>query len=348
MALSKLHCEGKNVVDGAGRRVFLRGVNFPSLEWGYGSLHTGRPELYQDAIWANIAGVFKSNFVRLPFAMDLWLGDVNGYRSKIDQIVDLAEKHGVYVLLDCHQEFYAAARGPIPSDIDAWVAMWTTITQRYLGRTNLLFDIYNEPYTTDAVWISAAQRCVNAIRAIDDRIIVVSANHYGNGKMQWIQTTPFGTGITGGNIIYSLHWYQHYTPISDVSTDGIKKWLTDMGWKWILDNNVAPIILGEGGVTDTSSETEYTWFTNILSILNEWEQGYTAWAYYTTFSPLVEPDWMTPTRAGNMLIDAILEGFTPISPFAWWNRRSSLERTIIISSVPLFMFGIYSLSKRRG
>lgn len=128
-------------------------------------------------------------------------------------------------------------------------------------------------------------------------------------------------------------------------------------------SNGLPIVLGEWGVKThngyiiTESE-QATFYRDVFRAMKESDILGNSFFY-------ADPDPGFPEMAGYSVIKidsntgalsykqaayAVRSEYstpTPISPIAWWNRRSRLEKTIIISSVPLFIFGIYSLSKGR-
>jgi hypothetical protein len=95
--------------------------------------------------------------------------------------------------------------------------------------------------------------------------------------------------------------------------EGIKNFLIDNGWKYILDNNIAPLLIEEfGGDPTKPDEVEY--MRIITTIANgqendvtDWRVGYLAWAFnpYMVPHPLVETDYVTPTTSGEVLINAL-------------------------------------------
>ncbi|MEM2741067.1 MAG: glycoside hydrolase family 5 protein [Nitrososphaeria archaeon] len=288
-----LYIEGKNIKDVNGNLIHLRGVNKPSFEWNK------KGERMEEDQWA-YAHNWGINVVRLPFKME-WMIEDENYRQRIDDAIALAEKYGMYIILDCHEYGFP--------DIPAWIDMWTMLAKRYLGRPSVLFDIFSEPHgISDEEWISLAQTCVNAIRDVNpDVLIVISANGWGNAPIHWVQTAP----ITGGNIIYSLHWYIASTPISKPYTlEKVKSWLINKGWKAILDNNIAPVIVGEFGASYPRDPDELIWLEHFLTVMHEWGMHWTYWSWWETpkegtggMCGCVTPAWDgTPNMTGEVLI----------------------------------------------
>jgi endoglucanase len=301
-SIAKLHTEGRYVVDDSGRKVYLRGVNRPSLEWDVnGDRH------HTDIDWANIKA-WGCNLIRLPFAQDLW-EQSESYRIVIDRCVNLSEQHGIYIIIDNHRSTYLGNQPyHYPTDWDTWLSMWEDISTRYKGRHHVLFGIYNE--LTDlnyTEWSGHAQDAYNTIRRnAPDNIVVIGALRTG-GDLSWVVDHP----VNGTNIIYDGHLYVYHDPMPD-TIDGIKDYMDrSCGYKSVIDNNIAPVLIGEFNAFDRSEET---WMRNFLKVLNEWELNYAAWAYVNYFeSPgidtnLVEDDWVIPTWKGQLLIESIREG----------------------------------------
>lgn len=324
MTLRPIHVQGRYLVDDLGHIIILRGANKCSLEWntvGYG--------MTQDNF--NYMASLGMNCVRLPFQEEWWRNNTQGYRALIDSIIAWNESAGMYTILDNHwtnsteQQLVGT-----PSNTDSWIQMWMDIAQRYLSKSCLLYDVWNEPHAisaTEAVnfpqysdrqtltnlqWNAIAQRCVNAIRTVNPTVpIVIEAFPWGNGNVGYLQTNR----INDSRILYSLHWYIYQTDIwtGDYSVNGIINWLTALGWKWLLDNNL-PWFTGEFGVNLTSAnplaeqDKDWIWLANFYTVMNQWGIGYIPWAWHPFgggIYGLVMPDWRTVTRQGQMLIDNI-------------------------------------------
>lgn len=126
---SYLRVDGGRIVDGAGNQVLLRGVNVNQLVDFYQydpGLPATTPFTEEDV--ARIAA-YGFNVIRLNLswsALEPERGSYDaGYLQRIDQAVGWAQKHGVRIVLDMHQDGWW--NGPSPADVQCrpgTEAMW--------------------------------------------------------------------------------------------------------------------------------------------------------------------------------------------------------------------------------
>lgn len=111
-----LRAEGRTIVDGAGNQVLLRGVNVNQLVDFYAPRADVAPTrpLTED----DFAGIAAQGFdvVRLNLswsALEPERGALDGdYLGRIEDAVDWAGRHGLYVVLDLHQDSWSNAATP--------------------------------------------------------------------------------------------------------------------------------------------------------------------------------------------------------------------------------------------
>lgn len=252
--LPKLTVRGTDLVDPQGKTVILRGANLGNWDviefWMLGN--SGDPgvpgdqfrleelltkrfgeaakdrlmELYRDS-WIRERDFdelqkFNFNFVRLPMNYRLMEDDRHPMQLKpnafkwIDRAVDLAEKHGMYVLLDMH----GAQGGQSPYDHTghsdqnhlkdspedqkrlAW--LWGKLAQRYRDRSAVVaYDLFNEPYgMPKPTQVSVFKQVYAETRKYDaEKLIFAHGNyddfdHYGDPKANgW------------HNVGFQMHYY---------------------------------------------------------------------------------------------------------------------------------------------
>ena len=306
-----LHTEGRWIKDETGQIIFLKGVNKPSLEWRTDGLN------WIESDWDTIES-WNANVVRIPIKKSWWdnnepTDDEMFYREKIAQAVAWGSKREIYTIIDMHWWDDNNYLIPMPSEIEEWINTWEEIANTYKNEETVLFDLWNEPHSiSGSTWWPVAQECVDKIRATGaQNLILIGVLNYSHDAKVVEQLGP----IKAENIVYSLHLYPHEFSNSQ-TVDGLKKEITDLGWKYILENNIAPVIIGEFGANSYKIE-EINFMKALCRIANgqenkdgtDWRMSYLAWWFipYPEKHALIYDDWETPTASGKVLIDGINE-----------------------------------------
>ncbi len=171
-----LRVAGARLVDGHGDAVVLHGVDISGTEFACAqggtpghrgwSIFGGQPEDTP----ATIAAIqsWHVNAVRVPLNEDCWLG-LNGidpafggqsYRSAIGKFVTDLVEAGKYVNVDLHWnapgDAIALSQQPM-ADADHASAFWSSVARFFAGNTNVLFDLYNEPFLYGTYFAMAHQ-----------------------------------------------------------------------------------------------------------------------------------------------------------------------------------------------
>lgn len=236
-----LHAVGRDLVDGQGRKVVLKGICFGNDVWSNRSVpppnHHGEQELRDLAA----IGV---NAVRFYLSYHFFEDDLEPLRYRqegfewLDQNLAWARKHGVYVILNVHVPqggFQSNGGGgmlwALPANQDRFVALWKEIARRYKDEPALAgYDLLNEPVVAgDAgAWERLARRTTWAIREIDpahaifvERLNAVMRgpgsspdwSEDRNGKMNFFL-------LDDTNVVYEFHFYKPFA-------------LTHQGATWI-------------------------------------------------------------------------------------------------------------------
>jgi endoglucanase len=283
------------IVDGAGSAVELRGVNRAGTEYACVD-DFGIFDGPSDA--ASIAAIkgWKVNAVRIPLNEDCWLG-INGvdaaysgpaYRQAIVSYVELLLTSGIYPIVDLHWTApgteLATGQEPMP-DSDHSVAFWTSVASTFKEDTDVVFELFNEPWPdnnqdTDAAWacwqsggacpsvaypVAGMQTLVTAVRGAGaPNLLLLGGVDYSNALSQWVAHVP---DDPLHNLAAAWHVYPEnlcITPACWDSTEGAVA-------------TSFPIVATEIG----DSDCDGTFPSSVMGWLDMHGQSYLGWAWDT-------------------------------------------------------------------
>jgi len=189
---------------------FSRGVNFSG--WFEAPSPRAIPftaYTEQDFIDAHSIGV---DVIRLPINLHSMTNGAPDYRLDplfiqfLDQAVDWAEKHNLYIILDNHSFDPVAATDPAIDKI--LIPVWTQMARHYKDRSDyVLYEVLNEPHGIEAArWAAIQEKVVKTIREIDSRhSIIVGGIEY--NSINALFNLPV---YNYDNVIYTFHFYDPY------------------------------------------------------------------------------------------------------------------------------------------
>jgi endoglucanase len=198
-----------NAQSAASTLPFTRGVNF--TQWFEAQSPRGinfTTYTEQDFINAKSIGV---EVIRLPIRLHSMTGGAPDYRLDplllrlLDQAVDWAEKHQLYIILDNHS--FDPRVSTTPEIENILVPVWKQMAAHYKNRSSyVLYEILNEPHGIAAkTWADIQGRTIAAIREIDkDRIIVVGGTNWNSIDELFNLQYPYD------NLVYTFHFYDPY------------------------------------------------------------------------------------------------------------------------------------------
>jgi endoglucanase len=262
----------------------------------------------------------------------------------MDKIIDYAGQIGMKVLLDRHRPDSGAQSAlwytsQFPES--RWISDWQMLARRYNGNTTVIgADLHNEPHgiqggggstwgtgsmTSD--WRLAAERAGNAILAINSNwlIVVEGIDNFNNdgywwgGNLQGAAQFPVRLNVAN-RLVYSAHDYA--TSVfpqpwfSDPSFPNNLVPIWNRMWGFLVQNNVAPVLLGEFGSTLADPRDE-TWMRALLNYLGTGVNGisFTFWSWNPNSGDtggILNDDWTTVnTRKQNILQPFLLGVDTP-------------------------------------
>jgi hypothetical protein len=300
-----VHRQGRRLVDGAGRPIALKGVNLGGAflweAWIFGGklslfklkdqaeshVRDGLAQLlgpeataaFSDVVYDQMAAdadlraiaAHGFNVVRVPLNHRL-LETPQGF-GVVDRLLDRAEAHGVYVILDLHGAPGGQSKYFI-ADPDAtllWsseaakaatVALWRAIAARYRDRAIVAgYDLLNEPDPPDgAALVALYERIVAAVRAVDAKHLVIL-----EGSKAAQDFSMFSRPLDD-NQAYSFHLYTWFggDPVAKVR-----------GYAAIAARDAVPVWCGEFG------ENEAPAIRRQLAVFDDPLAGVAGWAFWT-------------------------------------------------------------------
>jgi len=190
----RLHVNGPQLVDAAGKPVQLRGVSTHGLTW--------YPDFINEDLFRQISENWNGNMIRLAMYASVWSegGQEESY-ALMKKGIDAAVAADLYVLVDWHMLEYGDPNEQLPDALD----FFRRITADYPDCPNLLFEICNEP-NGPASWtevLSYSEQVIPAIREqIPEAVIIVGTPEYDrNLAGALMRPLPYD------NVMYVLHFY---------------------------------------------------------------------------------------------------------------------------------------------
>jgi aryl-phospho-beta-D-glucosidase BglC (GH1 family) len=205
-----------------------------------------------------------------------------------------------------------------------WIDDWVFLSGRY--KTNPFVvgcDLDNEPHGKKSAggsqwggdaaydWKSAAQRCGNAILAVNANVLIVvegveqfdTTTYWWGGNFRGVHNNPVVL-TDNTKLVYSPH---DYGPevfaqpwFNDPAFPANLPTVWDSTFAFIKNENKAPVLLGEFGIRDSSSANgkAKTWFLTLLSTLCK-SISWTFWCLNPNSGDtggLLGNDWTTPEQ----------------------------------------------------
>jgi endoglucanase len=213
-----LRARGRQIVDGDGNPVFLKGVSLGNEVWTNAVLPADHAEV--DFIRLAEMGANSTRFL-LNYRTFEDVSASSMYREGgwawVDQNISWAKAHGIRLLLNMHVPqggFQSNGEGgALWADIqnqDRLTALWKEIARRYANEPIIVgFGLLNEPepLVSRQQWHDLAIRIATAIRAVDashilfvERPIAVAGNFNSDADMNLFT-------IDDPNVVYEFHFY---------------------------------------------------------------------------------------------------------------------------------------------
>ncbi len=343
-AQNYLHTQGAKIVDSSGSVVRLTGLNWFGLETSTYCPH---------GLWVRPMGSIldqvKSlgyNCLRVPYCNQLFDAgstpngidfsqnpDLQGLTGLqiLDKLVAGAKARGLKIILDRHRPdsgsqsalWYTSAYSE-----QRWISDWTMLAARYQGNDTVIgCDLHNEPHDpatwgsgdTSTDWRLAAQRCGNAIQAVNPHLLIIvegiqSVNedyYWWGGNLEAAGSAPVQLS-TPNQLVYSTHdypssvygqpWFYDASYPSNLTSVWSKH------WGYLAENNIAPVYVGEFGTFDqTTSDAQ--WFQRMAGYISTNNLSFTFWCLNPDSGDtggILQDDWMTVNQNKQSVLQPLL------------------------------------------
>jgi aryl-phospho-beta-D-glucosidase BglC (GH1 family)/photosystem II stability/assembly factor-like uncharacterized protein len=202
-----LSVQRRDVVDGAGNPVLLRGINVDTYYYSFVWDPTAAWR-YADQEDINLLADMGMTSIRLGLHWGYFQSDM-GF-DLIDTYLDWCEQAGIYVVLDMHvvppeDDILEGRIWDNPAAQQQFLDIWRAIATRYADDPRIAgYDIYNEPSPPSAdQWWDLAARTIRAIRAVDtNHMLFIEAPLGDNSDLRLVDDD---------NVVYSFHDYQPFS-----------------------------------------------------------------------------------------------------------------------------------------
>jgi len=341
-----LHVQGNGLFDVQGKSVRLTGVNWFGLETSNEAPHGIWVRDYRSML--KQMSDLKFNSVRLPWSNAIMRpgaaavsvttvgedaydhtnpinGDLVGKTPLqiMDAVIAAAGDLGLKIILDNHsrepdaydkEELWWTAK----TSEQQWIADWVTLATKYKGNPTVVgFDLDNEPHgastwgtgvlATD--WNSAAERCGNAIQAVNpDALIIVEGVsivgtdvYWWGGNLSAVRTAPIHL-THPEKLVYSAHEYgpevHDQTWFSDATFPANLAAVWTQHFDFIMTQGIGHLLLGEFGIKDRTADSNKSgqWFDALLKTVGS-TYSWTFWCWNPNSGDtegILQTDWLTP------------------------------------------------------
>ena len=277
---TSLSTSGNQIVDASGQPFRITGVNWFGFETGAHVFHGLWSRGYKAFLDQVVSEPLGFNTLRIPFSNEALragatTNGINFFANPelqglsplkvLDEVIRYCGTIGLRVFLDRHS---SKADGLLFEDIwyipgdsyyteQRWIDDWVMLALRYRGNPTVVgADLFNEPKRTAtwAAWRPAAQRCANAIHAVNsDWLIIVEGtgeqfegeNSWWGGNLVGVATDPVQLDRPN-KLVYSAHDYPSTVYEQDWFNDPAYPANLDEHWRtfwgYIFEQNIAPII----------------------------------------------------------------------------------------------------------
>ncbi len=338
--------QGNTIVGADGKQYIFHGIGRDGLEYncsGEGPLDKQSLSYMGSGTNTATATYWGANTVRLPLSEGFWLHGAPGYpcsaaqyQALVKQTVNNLTELKLNVIIDLQwvdaggQSGQGGGQWPEP-DADS-VTFWSQVAPLYQGYSNVLFELYNEPYpSTWDCWKNDGCKYTNvsnysndcqcnktlSYQAIGLQTLVNTVRNAGAKNLVLAGGVNWGYGLdkldtyalSGSNIVYDTHPYPYSGKMPT-------NWDASFG---TLSSKYA-MISAENGEYDCAT----SFLSQLYDYLDAHQIGWVAWAWYGQPSgshanacgyPQLVYDYQgTPTVSSGQYVYQRLQSYNPNAP----------------------------------
>ncbi|MER5323432.1 cellulase family glycosylhydrolase [Streptosporangium roseum] len=224
----RLHVCGTKLCNSSGNPIQLRGMSTHGLQWYYQCLNTASLDA--------LATDWKADVLRISMYIQEGGYDTNPrqFTDRVHNLIEQATARGMYAIVDWHM----LTPGDPNVNLAKAKTFFTEIAQRHRDKTNLLYEIANEPNGVSWAKIkSYAEQLIPVIRANDPATPILV------GTRAWsslgvsdgaTETEVVNNPVNAANIMYTFHFYAashdaEYLNTLSRAADRIPMFVTEFG-----------------------------------------------------------------------------------------------------------------------
>ncbi|MFD4638741.1 cellulase family glycosylhydrolase [Lentzea sp. NPDC058436] len=211
-----------------GNPIQLRGMSTHGIQWYH--------QCSKSQWWDALVNDWNADFIRVAMYIqeDGYETDPRKFTDMMHGYIEEATRRGIYVLVDWHQ----LSPGDPNYNLARAKTFFTEIAQRHKDKTNIIYDIANEPNGTS--WASVksyAEQMIPVIRAIDPDSLIVSGTNgwstFGHSDGQ-SPSQVLNNKVNATNFMYSFHFYAQahkdaYLSVLDQVSSQVPVFVTEFG-----------------------------------------------------------------------------------------------------------------------
>ncbi len=184
-----------------GKPIQLRGMSTHGIQWYH--------QCSKSQWWDALVNDWNADFIRVAMYIqeDGYQTDPRKFTDMMHGYIEEATRRGIYVLVDWHQ----LDPGDPNYNLARAKTFFTEIAQRHKDKTNIIYDIANEPNNDSWAKVkSYAEQMIPVIRNIDSDSLIVSGTHgwstfgHSNGEDP---SVVLNNKVNATNFMYSFHFY---------------------------------------------------------------------------------------------------------------------------------------------